>query len=629
MKKKKNFYHEPLSKKTFFWVLAILVVSIAAFSPILQNAFLNWDDIDYITNNPTIQSLDFTHLKDIFTSHPLKTYVPLTTLSFAFEYLFFQFNPYFYHLDNLLLHLSIAWLIYLFLRKLSLSVRTAGLAALLFAVHPMHVEAVAWVSARKDVLYAFFYMLALLNYCLYLEKRQSIHYWLSFFCGLLSMLSKGMALSLPFILLLCDWLYKRKDSKIMFFDKLPFFIYILPLAWANYAPNTSVMTMNKDFGEAVLIFIWSLTFYIKKFIFPFHLTPLYITPEPIHILSSVYLSSVIILIICLIAIYRYRTYQWLIFAFVFYFCSIFFLLRFDRLYNLSVVADRYMYLPMLGFCALIGIFCDKLLSWIEDHKPQWRSFIAVLLACALTVLSIKTNLQCRIWKNNLILWNRVIAGNQTLSVAYLNRGAAYKELNQIQESINDLKQSIKLLPSFGAHYNLANIYTNEKEYALAIENYSAAIQLDPQHALAYNNRGVVNSTQKNYAEAVKDFNKAIEIDPTLLDPYYNQAVCYFLLNNTDAALASYNQVIHLRPDFWQAYANRAVIYTKHRQLNLALQDYDYFIRNNPQSASTYDARSRVYADLKQFDHAFNDALKAKQLGYPVDEKYLEELTQLK
>ena len=245
----------------------VLAATCIAFSSSLFSGFTNWDDELLVVNNPEIRSLDFNHIKTIFTSTASMGYIPLTIFSFAIEYQFFGLNPFVFHFDNLILHLVVTALIFFFGLRLGLHVWAAGLAALLFGTHPMHVESVAWISERKDVLYATFYLLALHSHWSYLESQKRNSYALTILYGFLSMLAKPMALSLPMILLICDGMKGRRFTLKVFLEKIPHCLYIIPLVLITY--RIHAQPVQSSLGEGLLTWIWCSVFYIWKFFFPF------------------------------------------------------------------------------------------------------------------------------------------------------------------------------------------------------------------------------------------------------------------------------------------------------------------------------------------------------------------------
>src|SRR3989338_6618178 len=202
------------SRHVLVALAGIVILVIFAYSPSLRNQFVNWDDDAHFLANPFVQSFN---LQEIFTTTVNGIYIPLTSLSFALEYHFFKAAPFIYHLDNLLLHLAVTVMVFLFCLRGGSSLPAAGEAALIFGPHPVHVESVAWVTERKDVLYALFYMAALLSYTRHIQllqdktgRKKRWPFIATVIFGFLSVLAKPMALSLPFILFLLDWFSRRK-----------------------------------------------------------------------------------------------------------------------------------------------------------------------------------------------------------------------------------------------------------------------------------------------------------------------------------------------------------------------------------------------------------------------------------
>jgi len=457
-------------------LLILIAFIFVVFYPCLKADFINLDDDGHILNNAAVQVLSVNSVKQIFLQTLNKTYIPLTTLTFALEKHFFGFNPFVFHLDNLLLYAAIVVLVLFLAKRLGLSQEAAFLAALIFAIHPMRVETVAWITERKDVLYAFFYLIALHLYWSYLKTFSIKYYMATFFLGLLSILSKPMALSLPLILLVLDWYAGRKFSRRVLIEKLPILIYVISIAWISYEQN--MRNPIGDIFRGILIWIWSFGFYIWKFIFPFQVSPYYILPHPVNIIYWPYLLSTLLFMGLLYLLARFHQHKLFTFAFLYFFCSIFFLLRFDES-DFSVVSDRFMFLPSLGICFFIG-------AWGDQHfKSRWG--IMVLYAL-LVLMGIKTDLQCRIWHDSISFWDEIIQEYPDYYRAYNNRGTA------------------------------------EHDERLALNDFNTAIALDPKAAKAYNNRGIIYYLREDDRKAYDDFNKAISIDPKLPQPYLNRSL---------------------------------------------------------------------------------------------------------
>lgn len=217
-------------------LVLVLAITFCVFSYTLHNGLLNWDDGAHLWGNPLVRSLSLENIVRIFTTDTARNYIPLTIFSFAVEYHWFGLNPLVYHLTNLVLHLAVTGLLFLLALRMGLSATGAGLAALLFGIHPLHVESVAWVTERKDVLYAFFYMLAIIFWWSYITDGRRMSYVYSVLFGALSVLAKPMALSLPLVLCLFDWLRQRPLRQTVM-EKIPHVLCIVPVVGITFVMN--------------------------------------------------------------------------------------------------------------------------------------------------------------------------------------------------------------------------------------------------------------------------------------------------------------------------------------------------------------------------------------------------------
>jgi len=522
------------------------------FFPSLKNQFLNWDDDVHLLENTSIRYLDREHVKNIFQSNINTTYIPLTALSFAFEYQRCGFNPFVYHLDNLILHLLVVMLIFCFGRMVGLSTIGAAVAGLLFGVHPLHVESVAWVTERKDVLYSSFYMMALLFYWKYLKEQKIFFYLLSLIVGILSMLAKPMAVSLPLILLLCDWFYSRKWEKGVILEKIPYFVVLGILAWFTYKEHSRVPA--NIFGSGWLVWIWTFVFYIRQFIFPGILIPIYHLPRPITFFHLEYLFAFIIFVLFISSVIRWRRHKWFMFACLFYFLSIFFLLRFDDARDLNVVADRFMYLPSAGFCLWVGFLIEKL--WGAPQKENGNSLKLLMIlgfSLVIGVFSFRTFFQCQIWKDSLTLWRYQLLFHPNTAIA-----------------LNNLAQTLEEQPGF------QNV---KQEYRSILELRKEGVS-DQQ--LQYP-RGIIAKIE--YLQGL--YKKAIELDPSDMDVYYNLARLYQDVGKTNEAVVLYNKILTLNPKYKDAYFNLGRLYQETNEVEKAIDAFTKDIQTSPDHPDLY------------------------------------------
>lgn len=639
----------PRSYRIFLSFFTVFLLVFLAYNSSLKNDFVNWDDDVHLLKNRVVTefSFDLESLKNIFTTTVNKTYIPLTTLSFALEYQAFNEEAIGYHLTNLALHVMVTLLILYFTLQCGLSLAAATLAALLFGIHPMHVESVAWVTERKDVLYAVFYLMALCCYWKYLQESKRPYYLLTMVFGLFSILAKPMALSLPLILFVLDRFYGRRMTIRTLLEKIPHFLYVIPIAWVTYSLNARNSIEN--FGEAPLIWIWTFVFYLRQFIFPSILLPLYPLPHPVSLASFHYFVPVIFFMALLAALYYFRRQRWVIFAFAFYFFSIFFLLRFDDAADATLVSDRFMYLPSLGFCFLFGIFAEKILVWFQGKSGLWRQCGVVALLLLLLFLSSKTVSQIRIWKGSLTLWKHQLNHYPLTPIALNNLAVAMSQESDYLDAIkkpdgqNDAsvkriigmyREAIQGDPKYvDAYYNLADTYADVRQNEEAKALFLKVLELDPKHRDAQFNLAGVWAHLGDSVKAVEVYQKTIALDPKNDDVYVNiiksynkmiqerilpqdvylrarqetidqyqdlvnskrnYAKGYFNLGwvhgemgDAENALTFYQKALAIKPNYANAHYNLGNYYRDHGKLDEAIQNYEKILKINPRYHNAY------------------------------------------
>lgn len=472
-------------RTSFVLALFALLVVILTFLPSLQNDFVNWDDDVHLLGNPAVIGPD---IQQALLQTVNKTYIPLTTLSFTLEHYFFKDRPFIYHLNNLLLHLVVVGLVFVLAQRLGLSSAASAIAALIFGIHPLHVESVAWVTERKDVLYSSFYLLAVLSYWHYLKTGKRGFLGLTVGLGFLSGLAKPMALSLPFILALLDWYDGRRFSKTAVIEKLFLLAAIIPVVFMTYFWQARVPG-GTDWSQAFLIWIWCFDFYIFKFFAPGELTIFYWLPKPISLANPVYLGSCAFLAALLAALWIFRRQKLLVFAFAYYFLSIFFLLRLDNFSDANMVADRFMYLPSLGLCLFMGASVEQYLMKVRE-RPLALWTAVVVLALLAGSMVVKTQRQIDVWKNGVTLWGHQLKHEPRVATALI-----YDKLGYARMSAGDLtpevlalyQKAVEIKPDFiGAYFHLGLFYERLGDHEKAVQFYEKTLALEPAHFAALN-----------------------------------------------------------------------------------------------------------------------------------------------
>lgn len=528
------------------FLFAVVLLTVCLYCPVIHYPFLSWDDQGHLTENRNVKSLSSSNVHSIFTSEVNQTYIPLTVLSYAIEYHFFGLNPEVYHCVNILLHLMVVVLLYVFVRGLGCVPLVAGIAALIFAVHPMHVEPVVWITQRKDVLYSLFYLTGLIAYIHYLKEKQWSWFVMVIVCGLLSILAKPMALSYPLILLLIDRWFDRRLSRRMIIEKLPIFLIMILIGWMTYAMNMRLINLN--FPQSLLTWLWCFWFYIGKFSDPQNLLILYQLPKPVTLFNPEYYLSLAGIFLLAVLVYRLRSYKWIWFAVFYYGCSIFFLLRFDELKDLTFVADRFMYLPSVGFCIGIGSAIHALLERCSRKQVlRWIMIVGLIIIVGFLYKTTKDRIA--VWKNEEKLWQQVIDAYPS-AVALTQLGNFYLHRNQLEPAIQYYQKAIAVNAKYSKPYsNYAMVLIKEQKFAQALDLLSAAVKMeDHPSAVLLTNRGYTYMHLGRNDEALMDFTEALAADPYYAPAYLNRATVFKNLQMYEASLKDLLSVLAFDED---------------------------------------------------------------------------------
>ena len=507
--------------------------ALIAFYPAVGNSFTNWDDPAYILSNKYISSLSFENIKNIFKIFYDGNYHPLAILSTAVEYHFAGFKPEVYHTTNVIIHLLNTFLVFRFVYLLSKKNEIAFITSLLFGIHPMHVESVAWIAERKDVLYTFFFFASLVCYVTYLKNSFHKKYYLfSILLFILSLLSKGQAVMLSVVIVLTDFLQERKlsDKKVIL-EKIPFFllsaIFGIVAIFAQRslgAVNEIHLTVFKSF-----FFGWyGLLIYIVKAFIPIHLSAFYSYPfnpdgsVPLYI----YLSPALFLALIFFFWKKLKHNRVAIFGTVFFLAVIFPVLQFLPIGKV-MLAERYTYIPYVGIFFMIG----HLFLYIKNEEAKWTSNYKKYLnyiAGAYCIFLFSTTWQrCKVWHDSMSLWNDVLVKDDKCKMAYKNRSTEYCHNQQFENALTDCNKRIQLDTNIADAYNSRGfVYNSLQQYDRGLADLNKAYSLDSRNPEIFLNRGVSYYHTERYNEAAEDFRHAIALDSNNINIYNNLGLVY-------------------------------------------------------------------------------------------------------
>lgn len=545
----------------------IVGATCCAFAPSLANGFVPWDDDVYVYNNPDIKAFTLKNLVKIFSSTYVANFQPLTLLSYMADHQFFALNPKAYHATNLLLHVANALLVFALALQLSRCHLTSLVVALLFALHPLRVESVAWIAERKDVLSAFFYLLSLCLYVRHLRDHRRAAYWLSLVALLLSLLSKPMAVTLPLVLLALDYFHQRQWDRKALLDKIPFALLAALFAVATLLTQQSggVQTsVEISRLQRLCTPFYGFIFYLAKTVVPADLCSLYPLPPEISGVTAVLLyTSPLLATGAAALIYRLRArVPALAFGFLFYLFALLPVLQIVPIGN-ALVAERYSYLPLLGPTLAVALLCQSLFD---------RKLVLAGLGAAVVLLGIATHQRCAVWKDGLTLWNDAIATYPS-AVAYNNRGVFFISQGQFDRAIEDLDQAVsRSSVYFEALDNRGFAHLSRHEFDLAIEDHTEALRLNPNDAVAYNDRAIAYNNKREHVRAIEDLDNAIRLKPTAA-AYANRGVARSAVADYARAINDFDESIRIEPEYRAAYYGRALAFRAVGDQERALRDF--------------------------------------------------------
>ncbi|MCX6269426.1 MAG: tetratricopeptide repeat protein [Bacteroidetes bacterium] len=560
--KKKNKNQGP-GYHHFSYAIVVVVVTAAAFYPSVGNNFVNWDDVVYIMNNDMIKTISFSNLTRIFSSFFMGNYHPMTMLSFAFDYSIFKVSAPGYHLHNLILHLINAVLVFFvswhLFRKNDL---VAFIVSILFAIHPMHVESVAWVSERKDLLFTMYFLLAMLSYTFYNKTSQQKYLYYTLGCFLLSLLSKAQAVSLPIVLLLIDYFMVRKPGAKMFLEKIPFFALSLVfgiIAIKAQDADGSINSFNIPVVNSLFYAQYSVFVYLFKLFLPINLTCLYEYPvtEDGGVPFYIYLSPIVIIVLLFILLKTWKKQPSIFFGLLFFLVVIFPVLQFLPV-GRALVAERYSYTPYIGLFIIIAVLFVQLRDRIKSSgNKKTLNYIGIGVILTLCILTWN---RTKVWGDSVSLWTDVMQKNPSCMSAYINRSFMYIQYKQFDKAIQDCNDGLKIDSSQSKLYvNRATAYRHLALYDLALVDFTAALRENPKSYDTYQERGILYTDRfLKFDSAISDFRYFLKFRPDDKHGNYNLAVAYYKKQNYDSALYFCAKTLELSPDYADAYYIRAI-----------------------------------------------------------------------
>jgi len=613
--------HSGKRNSNYIYLIIIAVITFAAFAIALQNNFLIWDDKDYVTENAYIKEFNPQALKTMFKVYVSCHYHPLTLVSLAVDYKLWGEKATGFIFTNILWHILNSLLIFILFLKISNKRDIALITALLFAIHPLRVESVVWISERKDVLFSFFYFLSLIAYTHYLKNEKKLKYFFyTFLIFVVALFSKATAVSLPLLLLLFDYYFERKNYTRLIIEKIPFFVLSVVFGLVAMDAQSAAEPNSKGLIEHIFLITYAISFYLIKFLLPFFQSAIIPFPESINgvLPLKYYLSLLIIPALLAVLYYLKANRRLLIFGLGFFFVTlIMVLLKFPI--GPAYLAERYTYLPHIGLAFMVGTFYHN-----YAHKNRLKHNISNLFFVALLILGsfffVKTIMRTKVWQNSITLFTDVVERNPTYAYGLSNKGQALALAGKHPEAIKEYSLALKYKPDFVDGYNnRATSHYVLQDFAKVITDLDSSIALSPNNAKIadmYNNRGLANLKLNRYNEALYDFNAAIAKSENYIDAYRNRMECYIKLREYDKALYDLDVIMPNKKSDPEYYNQKGIILAEKLDFGLSAEAFSQAISISPNNPAYYVNRgyALLNTDLNAACTDFSKGVELKNTG---------------
>jgi protein O-mannosyl-transferase len=618
------------------WIaIALFLVTLAVYAPVTQLQFVNYDDTDFVTANPHVQAgLTAEGFKWAWHSEVARNWHPITMFSHMLDCQLFGLKPWWPHFLNALLHAANAALLFALLKRMTGAAWRSGAVAALFALHPLHVESVAWVAERKDVLSTLFWFLTTWVYVRYVEefKVQSskfkVFYALALVLFALGLMSKPMLVTVPFTLMLLDyWPLERVEAGAsvlrLIVEKIPFLLLSTASCVVTFLVQQrggSVLRLQ-DFplssrlGNALVSYVR----YIELMFWPHDLAALYLRHGQWTV-WQVALAVALLLTVSALAITQRRSRPYLGVGWFWYLGTLVPVIGIVQV-GMQAIADRYTYVPLIGIFIIIawgGLELARLSKTEQFALPAWS---AVLVACA--VLTVRQEF---FWKDSETLFKRMIDATPSNYMAHYNLANVYNRENKIDDAVSNLTVALREEPNYAeAHNNLAGIFLDHKRYDEAIEHYRDAVRLRPEYLYYFNLANALADSASarrdtnQFAEAVQTYRQAAQLNPGSSDVHHNLGMTWQAQGRVAEATAEFQEAVRLNPDRVDTWTQLGFLCATHNQMAEAEKAFGELIRLQPTNADVYGWMGNSLAEQNKLSEAVPFYLTALKLD-PKDYK---------
>jgi tetratricopeptide (TPR) repeat protein len=615
-------------------VLALALTTLLVYLPVTHDGFLNYDDQDYVTGNSMVQKgLTWAGIKWAFTTGHASNWHPITWLSHMTDCELFGLNPGGHHLVNVLFHAANAALLFILLLRLTGALWPCAFIAALFAWHPLHVESVAWISERKDVLSTFFALLTLLSYAKFVKENCRRSFWFALIFFALGLMSKPMLVTLPFVMLLLDfWPLHRcgiENSEVkiqnLFLEKIPFFaltaiscVITFLVQREEAVASLQKVSLELRLGNVVM----SYADYLLKTIWPVHLAVFYPLPKQI---AWFHLSTAIGVLTAFSAMTWLNRKQspYLLMGWLWFLGTLVPVIGLVQVGD-QAMADRYSYFPLVGIFIAATFFAEE---WMNAFRLPKITFVAAGIGILCANLILMEN-QLRYWRDSESLFTHALAVTKDNAVAHLNLGVALQLQGKSDQALIHYHDALRINPQlYEAYSDIGKILFYEMDKPEeALDYYVKAIQLNPKRATLHNSLGLVLVKLNRLDEALDQFSDAAQFDADYAVPRFQMGRILLKLGLDAEAIPHFHDALKIEPDNLQMliYVACLLAADENPQVRngseaLALASRANQLTGNAQSVSL-DTLAMALAETKHFDEAIQTEMQAIQFAEAAGQK---------
>lgn len=577
-------------------VTALIIVTLFSFVPTLSHGFINFDDGAYVTENQHVLNglsrENFSWAFSFSSTEATSNWHPLTWLSHMSDVSLFGVNSSRMHLVNLIFHLANVLLLFAVLLKMTREVWPSFFVAIVFAIHPLHVESVVWISERKDLLSTFLILLAILSYLQYAITNLKCWHAVSMAFFILSLMSKQMYVTFPFLLLLLDYwplgrsgtltddeFFKHKPTRKLILEKLPFFaitIVFCVVAFSGQSHGGAVGNL-KDYSILQRCLNASISYvtYIRQTVWPMNLAVFYPYPTELPWGLAIF-SSLILLAITVRVVKMRKHHPYVMIGWFWYLGTLVPVIGIVQI-GRQRMADRYMYFPMIGLLIATVWLVSK---WAQGQKSR-TEVLKVMGVVIVISLAFMTRTQNSYWKDSVTLFGHASDVCES-SLASTKLGYERAQLGDLDSARKLFLHALQLNPEYAAaHSSLGNTYLAQGQPQKAIEHFKEAIEIDPEYAEALYNLGIAFSWQGDLKKAVRHYKLALQVDPDNASIHANLGATFAILQQNSTATKHLRKAIELQPDLTEAHFALGKLLSSQNEYTDALKHFKIVLKNRP------------------------------------------------